>query len=109
MATTRWKQLFPLVDGINSMGYEEIGAGAEEWRAFAAQEEASGDDVGKLLIGMPANKDEWRGKPALEHVRWLRDRGRAGMALWDSQLDGAAWRTREVWTMVSEIKKPAAR
>ncbi len=35
-----WQDLFPLVDGINSMGYEEIGAGAETgneaWRSFAA-------------------------------------------------------------------------
>ncbi len=100
-----WRELFPLVDGINSMGYEEIGAGAEAWRAFAAQEDASGDSVGKLMIGMPANKDEWRGKPALEHLRWLRDQGRAGLSLWDSQLDGSAWRTREAWAMVGEIRE----
>jgi len=108
-----WATLFPLVDGINSMGYEEIGAGAgagtEAWRAFAAQEDASGSDVRKLMLGMPANKDEWRGKPALEHLRWLRDRGRAGMSLWDSQLDAPAWRTHEAWSMVSEIRKGAAR
>ncbi len=102
-----WKDLFPLVDGINSMGYEEIGAGAEEWRGFAAQEIASGEDVGKLMLGMPAYKEEWRGKPALEHLRWLRDRGRAGLSLWDSKLDGAAWRTREAWALVSEIRGPA--
>ncbi|HXK20467.1 MAG TPA: glycosyl hydrolase family 18 protein [Polyangiaceae bacterium] len=108
-----WKELFPLVDGINSMGYEEIGAGAgvgaEAWRSFAAQEAASGDDVGKLMLGMPANKDEWQGKAALQQLRWLRDRGRAGMSLWDSQLDGAAWRTREAWLTVSEIRKGAPR
>ncbi|HVJ14484.1 MAG TPA: glycosyl hydrolase family 18 protein [Polyangiaceae bacterium] len=99
-----WKTLFPLVDGINSMGYEEIGAGSEEWRGFAAQEDASGGDVDKLMLGMPANKDEWRGKTALEHLRWLRDHGRAGMSLWDSKLDGAAWRTKETWTLVSDIR-----
>ncbi len=102
---TWWKALFPLVDGINSMGYEEIGAGAEEWRAFAAQESASGDDVGKLMIGMPANKNEWRGKAALEHLRWLRDQGHAGLSLWDSQLDGSAWRTHEVWSLMSELRQ----
>jgi hypothetical protein len=103
-----WKELFPLVDGINSMGYEEIGAGAgvgdEAWRSFAAQEDASGSNVEKLMLGMPANKDEWRGKPALEHLRWLRDRGHAGMSLWDSQLDAAAWRTHDAWTTVREIR-----
>jgi hypothetical protein len=100
-----WKELFPLVDGINSMGYEEIGAGAEAWRAFAAQEDASGESVAKLMLGMPANKDEWRGRSALEHLKWVRDEGRAGVSLWDSQLDGSAWRTRETWMMVSEIRK----
>jgi hypothetical protein len=103
-----WNDLFPLVDGINSMGYEEIGAGAgggsEPWRSFAAQEVASGSYVEKLMLGMPANKDEWQGKPALEQLRWLRDRGRAGMSLWDSQLDADAWRTHDAWTLVSEIK-----
>lgn len=104
-----WNDLFPLVDGINSMGYEEIGAGAgggnEPWRSFAAQEVASGAYVEKLMLGMPANKDEWQGKPALEQLRWLRDRGRAGMSLWDSQLDADVWRTRDAWTMVSEIRE----
>lgn len=110
-----WRELFPLVDGINSMGYEEIGAGAgsgnEAWRSFSAQEVASGSDVGKLLLGMPAYKDEWQGKPALAQLRWLRDHGRAGLSVWDSQLDSSAWRTREAWQTVSEIRgpKPAAR
>jgi GH18 family chitinase len=103
-----WSDLFPLVDGINSMGYEEIGAGAgagnEAWRSFAAQEDASGSNVDKLMLGMPAYKDDWQGKPALEQLRWLRDRGRAGMSIWDSQLDGTAWRTREAWATVADIR-----
>jgi hypothetical protein len=103
-----WRGLFPLVDGINSMGYEEIGAGAgagsESWRSFAAQEDAAGSDVEKLMLGMPSNKDEWQGRPAREHLRWLRDRGRAGMSLWDSQLDSDAWRTHEAWTLVRQIR-----
>lgn len=105
---TWWRELFPLVDGINSMGYEEIGAGAgagnEAWRSFAAQEVASGAHVGKLMLGMPAYKDEWQGKPALAQLRWLRDHGRAGLSVWDSQLDGEAWRTRDAWQTVSEIR-----
>lgn len=103
-----WNDLFPLVDGINSMGYEEIGAGAgggaEAWRSFAAQEDASGSNVDKLMLGMPAYKDDWQGKPALEQLRWLRDRGHAGMSIWDAQLDGSAWRTREAWATVADIR-----
>lgn len=104
---TWWPELFPLVDGVNSMGYEEIGAGAESWRAFAAQEVASGANVDKLMLGMPSYKDEWRGRPALDHLRWLRERGRAGLSLWDSKLEAPAWRTREAWALVSEIRGPA--
>jgi hypothetical protein len=103
-----WSELFPLVDGINSMGYEEIGAGAgggnEAWRSFAAQEVASGPHVDKLMLGMPSYKNDWQGKPALEQLRWLRDRGRAGMSLWDSQLEGSAWRTHEAWATVANIR-----
>lgn len=99
-----WKELFPLVDGINSMGYEELGSGAPEWRAFSAQEAASGDDVAKLMIGMPAHRNSWRGNATLEHLRWLRDKGKAGMSLWDSQLGGAQWRTRDAWSTIQEIR-----
>ena len=109
---TWWNDLFPLVDGINSMGYDEIGASAgldgEEWRAYAAQERASGDHAAKLMLGLPSFKDEWLGSPALEHLRWLRDRGRAGLSLWDSQLEAAGWRTPEVWALVGEIHEGTA-
>ncbi len=105
---TWWRDLFPLVDGINSMGYEETGAGAgagnEAWRAFSAQEVASGSDVGKLMLGMPGYKDEWQGKPALDQLRWLRDHGRAGLSIWDSQLEGSAWRTHEIWQTARDIR-----
>jgi hypothetical protein len=105
---TWWSDLFPLVDGINSMGYEEIGAGAgsgaESWRSFSAQEDAAGDDVSKLTLGMPASLPEWRGKTALEQLRAARDRGHAGVSIWDSQLDNPAWRTRDVWQTIAEIK-----
>lgn len=98
-----WKDLLPLVDGLTSMGYDEIGAKAPEWRAFSAQEAAAGADVGKLLIGMPAGRDRWRGSQALEHLRWVSEKGKAGVALWDVQLRGSAWRTREAWTMLKQI------
>lgn len=103
-----WSELFPLVDGINSMGYEEIGAGAgsgnEAWRSYAAQEDASGSNVDKLMIGMPGNKHEWRGKNALEQLRAIRDRGRAGLSIWDSQLEASQWRSRDAWQTIHEIR-----
>ena len=103
-----WSDLFPLVDGINSMGYEEIGAGAgsgnEAWRSYAAQEDAAGSNVDKLMLGMPGNKAEWRGKSTLEQLHAIRDRNRAGLSIWDSQLESPAWRTHDVWQTLSEIR-----
>ncbi len=99
-----WPEIFPLVDGINSMGYEELGSSAEEWRSFASQEAAAGPDVGKLMIGMPSHRNEWRGNTTIEHLRWIRDHGRSGISLWDAQLGAPGWRTREVWSTISEIR-----
>jgi hypothetical protein len=99
-----WKELLPLVDGLNTMGYQEIGASGKDWRAFAAQEAAAGADVGKLLLGMPAEVARWQGGEALEQLCWARDHGKAGVAIWDAQLPSPAWRTREVWMTLREIQ-----
>lgn len=99
-----WAELFPLVDGINSMGYEEIGASAEEWRSFASQEAAAGANVAKLMLGMPAHMNRWRGNTTMEQLAWVRDKGHAGISLWDVQLGGSSWRTREAWTTIRQIR-----
>lgn len=99
-----WKELLPLVDGLTSMGYDEIGSGATEWRAYAAQVTASGGAVSKLMIGMPADKSEWQGSKALDHLKWVRDDGRAGVAIWDAQLESEAWRKEKVWKLLKEIR-----
>ena len=99
-----WKELLPLVDGLNTMGYQEIGASGKGWRAFAAQEAAAGANAAKLLLGMPSEVARWQGGEALDQLRWVRDHGRAGVSIWDAQLPSAAWRTRAVWTVLREIR-----
>lgn len=101
---TWWADLFPLVDGINSMGYQELGSAEPDWRGYAAQEAATGEHVSKLLIGMPGHADTWRGTATLDQLRWIRDKGKSGVSIWDSQLDGASWRTREAWTTLQDIR-----
>jgi hypothetical protein len=101
-----WKDLLPLVDGLTSMGYEETGAHAAAWRAYSAQQEAAGTEAGKLLIGMPTSKDRWQGNQALEQLRWVSEEGKVGAALWDAQLRGSAWRTRDAWTTLKQIRGP---
>jgi len=99
-----WKELLPLVDGLNTMGYQEIGASGKDWRAFAAQETAASADVAKLLLGMPSEAARWQGVAVLDQLRWVRDHGKAGVSIWDAQLPSAAWRTREVWALLREIR-----
>jgi hypothetical protein len=102
---TWWPELLPLVDALVTMGYDEIGATAPEWRAYAAQRDAAGEHAGKLQIGMPSGKDAWRGNTALEQLMWVRDDGKTGIAIWDAQLRAAAWRTPEVWKIVKDIRE----
>ena len=101
-----WQDLLPLVDGLTSMGYAELGARAPAWRAYRAQQEAAGADAAKLMIGMPTSRDRWQGDPALDQLRWVSEQGKVGVALWDAQLRGAAWRTRDAWTLLKQIRGP---
>jgi hypothetical protein len=99
-----WEELLPLVDGLNTMGYQEIGASGKDWRAFAAQEVAAGGNVSKLMLGMPSEVARWQGSDALQQLCWARDHGKGGVSVWDAQLPSPAWRTQEVWTVLREIR-----
>ena len=101
---TWWPDLLPLVDGLTTMGYEEIGANAPEWRSYAAQKAAAGEMSAKLMMGLPSGRNEWRGNKALEHLQWLKADGEVGVSFWDAQLRGEAWRTPEVWRTLGEIR-----
>jgi hypothetical protein len=100
-----WKDLFPHVDALTSMGYEETGAKGAGWRAYSAQKAAAGENAAKFLLGVPASKNEWQHSKALEQLSAVRDTG-VGAALWDAQLEAPAWRTRDVWTTLREIRGP---
>jgi hypothetical protein len=101
---TWWKDLLPHVDGLTTMGYEEIGAKAPEWRSYASQKAAAGEHVSKLMIGLPASRNEWRGNNVMEHLQWLKTNGQAGVSFWDAQVKAEAWRKTEVWRILGEIR-----
>ena len=101
---TWWAELLPLVDALASMGYEEIGSAAPDWRGYAAQIKAAGEHGGKFQIGMLSSKDAWRGNTAAEQVEWVAKDGRAGIAIWDAQLRAAAWREAGVWEKVKAVR-----
>lgn len=104
---TWWAELLPHVDGLNSMGYESIGANAEGWRAYAAQKAAAGKHADKLLIGVPSHKDAWQKQAHLDHLQWIVDND-VGVAIWDAQLRDPAWKTGDTWNRISAIRNGPA-
>lgn len=101
---TWWKDLLPHVDGLTTMGYEEIGAKAPEWRSYAFQKAAAGEHASKLMIGLPSGRNEWRGNDVMEHLQWLQADGQAGVSFWDAQVQGAAWQKPAVWQALGDIR-----
>ena len=99
-----WKELLPHVDGLTTMGYEELGATASEWRGYAFQKSAAGWRASRLMIGLPAGRNEWRGNTLMEHLHWLKKDGKVGVSFWDAQVKADAWRKAEVWKMLGEIR-----
>jgi hypothetical protein len=104
---TWWPDLFPLVDGINSMGYERIGSHAEDWRAYAAQKTAAGADAAKLLIGFPGAKPDWLGNTTAEHLDWIAHDDRVGIAVWDARFTAPYWQTPDAWKVLTQIRGSA--
>jgi len=100
---TWWQDLLPLVDGLTSMGYEELSLDGENWRGYPSQKAAAGGDAAKLLMGVPSNKGEWQNHPAIEQMEWIAADGGVGAAIWDAQLDAPAWRQNDIWTKIRKI------
>jgi hypothetical protein len=101
---TWWPELFPLVDGISSMGYEEIGARSTGWRGYPAQATAAGPNASKLLIGLPTHLDRWQESSALDHLEWFASNPMGpGVALWDAQMQGTAWKGPDAWRILKKV------
>lgn len=104
--TTWWPELLPLVDGLVSMGYQEIGRGAPDWQSYAWERKAAGKHADKLLLGMPSDRESWLGKTVVQQIAWVLPAERkVGVAIWDAQNPSAAWRTRAVWKRLKAIRQ----
>ena len=101
---TWWADLFPLVDGITTMGYEYIGANGTEWRAYAAQKAAAGTNAAKLLFGVRGAKADWLGNTVAEHMDWIARDSSVGVAIWDAQFEAPYWQTAAAWKNLVRIK-----
>jgi len=99
-----WTDLLPHVDALTSMGYEETGAAAPEWRSFAFQKSAAGPLASRLMIGLPGDRSEWQGSPLKDHLDWLEKESDVGVSFWDAQLNAAPWRTAETWSALGRIR-----
>jgi hypothetical protein len=102
-----WASLFPLVDGITSMGYADLGRNAPTWQSYAAQKAKARQHSAKLLIGAPSDVSSWQGNNALTHAKWfnLPAAGRTGVSIWDARNLGSAWRSQAVWQELKQVRQ----
>jgi len=100
-----WAALFPLVDGINSMGYEDLGRNASGWQGYLTQKNKAGIHSHKLQIGIPSYLPTWQSNTTLEQVQWFRtaQAQRVGVAIWDGQFPDSSWNSAPVWQQLRAI------
>jgi hypothetical protein len=105
-----WAALFPYVDAINSMGYDDLGKNPvpdEGWRRYSTQKSKAGLYSTKLNIGIPSYKASWQGNATVDQVKWFRTAaaGRVGVAIWDAQFSDASWKSAPVWANLRAIRQ----
>jgi hypothetical protein len=101
---TWWADLFPHVDGLNSMGYEEIGVDAPAWRSYTAQKAAAGEQAPHLILGVSAAKSDWQGHTVEEHMQWIFADSSVGVAFWDATFIAPYWSTSESWKGLKKMR-----
>jgi hypothetical protein len=105
---TWWSSLFPHVDAITSMGYDDLGIHGSGYQAYDFQKQAAGRNVAKLLIGTPSFSAHWLGDDAQVQVNWFLHAGKVGMGIWDAQMGSqvgvTAWQTRGIWNVLKKIR-----
>ncbi len=120
-----WADWVGLVDGIHSMGYEDLYEGStvtfaecvpgERLFRYSFQQSygvrVAGHPPAAVLMGLPSHVGRWgsggRGPTALDHVLEcaLDLASPAGVAIFDLRLADPAWRTPEVWAALAALKK----
>ena len=106
---TWWADLFPHVDAIASMGYEDLGRSAPGWQSYEAQRSAAGGaaNMSKLIIGAPTYLESWQEDSAILQIKWFTGaQKRVGVGLWDAQDQAAAFRAAHVWRQLEKVRAP---
>lgn len=95
-----WPDLFPYVDGITSMGYEQSGMGVD-YETLVGKAAAAPE---KLMIGVPSYKGTWLNHTVGEQLGWIVAQGKIGTSIWDASLQAPEWRQKSVWDQLKTIK-----
>jgi hypothetical protein len=99
-----WKELFPHVDGVVSMGYEALGVTAEDGNCTYAAQQSRAPDPSRLILGLPGWRSSWQKERLLAQLEWICRNSVAGIGIWDIQLESPAWQDERVWKCISEIR-----
>jgi Glycosyl hydrolases family 18 len=103
------------VDGVNSMGYNDLYGGGPDWQAYRWQQDtvlAAGYKTYQFQMGMPGWLGDWGsgglGTSALAHVNELNsgsyNRLPTSIAIWDGQFNGAGWQSAAVWDGLHQMR-----
>ena len=119
-----WADWRGQVDAIHSMGYQDLyegstasftpeggtvcenGAAMFKYSWQLQYGIKAGYRADQIVMGMPTWLDQWgeggAGPSVLNHVQEAKQLG-VGIALWDLQLEGKAWRQSETWRAIRNL------
>ncbi|MFM8980080.1 MAG: Ig-like domain-containing protein [Planctomycetia bacterium] len=109
-----WPDWVGKVDTVHPMGYDDLYEGGTSYHKYSFQQNtgvSAGFPASAIVMGFPTWVNSWgtssgRGTTALAHVQEVRfDLAQpAGVALWDLQLTGSAWRDSNLWAELAALK-----
>lgn len=98
-----WASLFRYVDGITSMGYQDIGMNAPGGASYSNQVLHAGAYSSKLMLGLPSDQNTWQGNNAVDQTHWFVTTTKVGVAIWDAQFTATMWRQAPVWQNLQAV------
>ena len=115
--STWWSDWAAVVDGVQSMGYSDVGKdGAQNWNSYQGQVSLwiqVGGDPKKFLNGISVYFKQWKGASTQENLDALRrvaETTGSGVAVWElsrsahpQELD-PGWKASGNWILIEKIK-----
>jgi hypothetical protein len=95
-----WDDLFPLVDGITAMGYEQSGLDTD----YQDLVDHAVTAPRKLMIGVPSYHGSWLNHGAVEHLTWIAQKSQAGTGIWEAGMRNGEWQQQAVWDQLTAIR-----